>query len=47
MMPDLGKYAVDVLIAYAFGGALLAGIVAISLWQARRARQTLEEAEKE
>ena len=47
MMPDLGKYASDVLAAYACGLVLLFGIVALSLWQARRARIRLEEVERE
>lgn len=46
MMPDLGKYAADVLTAYAFAGSMLVGIVALSLWQSRRARRKLEEAER-
>jgi heme exporter protein D len=44
-MPDLGSYAGPVLAAYAVSLAILAGIVGLSLWQARRAKQRLEEAE--
>ncbi len=45
MMPDLGRYAVEVGLAY--GGSLLAlvAIVWISVARARRVRAALEEAE--
>lgn len=45
MMPDLGKYADAVLGAYAVSVVLLIGIVALSIWQARRAKAALEEVE--
>lgn len=45
MMPDLGKYAADVLLAYALSIVILLAIVWFSLWQARRARRALEKAE--
>ncbi|MEM7440427.1 MAG: heme exporter protein CcmD [Pseudomonadota bacterium] len=45
-MPDLGKYAGDVLLAYGFGLTLIAGIVALSIWQSWRAKQKLEQAER-
>lgn len=45
MMPDLGAYTVYVLGAYAISLALLAGIVVLSLAQARRARDQLDEVE--
>jgi heme exporter protein D len=45
MMPDLGRYAVEVLSAYAVSIGLLAGIVAISVARARRVRRALDEAE--
>lgn len=45
-MPDLGPYAAEVLSAYAVTGVLLGGIVALSLWQARRARARLAELER-
>ena len=45
MMPDLGRYAVEVLSAYAVSIALLAGIVVLSVARARRVRRELEEAE--
>jgi heme exporter protein D len=44
-MPDLGKYAVEVLSSYAAGLALLAALVGLSLWQARRVRETLRKVE--
>ncbi len=40
-MPDLGKYAVEVLAAYGVTLVLLAGIVALSLYQARRSKRDL------
>lgn len=46
MMPDLGKYAADVLAAYAVSVLILAAIVALSLWQGARARRKLDEAER-
>ncbi len=45
MMPDLGKYAATVLSAYGVSLALLAGIVWLSWWQARRMKRRLEAAE--
>jgi heme exporter protein D len=45
MMPDLGKYAFAVLGSYAATIALLAGLVALTLWQRARARRLLEEVE--
>ena len=45
MMPDLGKYAVEVLSSYAAGLALLAVLVGLSLWQARRVRAQLSRVE--
>lgn len=44
-MPDLGKYAVDVLAAYAGSLALIGGIVGASLIRAGRVRRRLEAAE--
>jgi heme exporter protein D len=45
MMPDLGKYAVEVLSAYGVSILLLAGIVALSVARARKVRRELDEAE--
>ena len=45
-MPELGKYADTVLSAYAVSLALLFGIVAISLWQSRKARARLDLVER-
>lgn len=47
MMPDLGKYAVEVLSAYAASLILLAGLVVLTLRRGRAARAVLKEAEKE
>jgi heme exporter protein D len=41
MMPDLGKYAFSVLLAYGAGLGLLLAIVALSVWQARRSARAL------
>jgi heme exporter protein D len=46
MIPDLGKYAADVLSAYAIALILLIGLVAISLRQAARARTALQKVEE-
>ena len=46
MIPDLGRYAVEVTLAYGVSLALLAGIVALSVRQGKRTRRALEEAEK-
>ena len=45
MMPDLGKYAADVLSAYAVSIVILLGLIVLSLRQSTRARKRLEEAE--
>lgn len=45
MMPDLGKYAVAVLGSYGASLALLAGIVALTVWQGARVRAALARAE--
>ena len=45
-MPDLGKYAVEVLLAYGVTIALLAGIVAVSVVRARAMRRALDDAER-
>ncbi|WP_417247738.1 heme exporter protein CcmD [Celeribacter sp.] len=44
-MPDLGKYAADVLAAYGVSFALLIALVWRSLAQSARAKQRLAEAE--
>ncbi|MGB3146796.1 MAG: heme exporter protein CcmD [Paracoccaceae bacterium] len=41
MMPDLGKYSGTVLSAYLVTIALIAGLVALSLWQSARVRRAL------
>ncbi|WP_299751843.1 heme exporter protein CcmD [uncultured Boseongicola sp.] len=45
MMPDLGTYAVEVSLAYGVSIALLVGVVALSVVQARRIKRALDEAE--
>ncbi len=44
-MPELGKYAASVLIAYGASLALLAGLVIATLMQGRRVRAEMERAE--
>ena len=46
-MPDLGKYAVEVLSAYAASLALLAAMVVVILMRARAVKRRLEAAEAE
>ena len=46
-MPDLGKYAVEVMSAYGVSLALLAGLVSVTLRRGRAARARLAEAEEE
>jgi heme exporter protein D len=45
MMPDLGKYAFAVLGSYGLSIALIAGLVAVSLWQRGRVKRALDEVE--
>ena len=45
MMVDLGRYAVEVLLAYAVTLGLLAWIVFVSVLRSRKIRKLLEEAE--
>ncbi|MFN7224376.1 MAG: heme exporter protein CcmD [Paracoccaceae bacterium] len=45
MMPELGKYAVVVLSSYGASLALLAAVVALSVWQGRRVKRQLDEVE--
>ena len=44
-MPDLGKYAVEVLSAYAATIAILAGLIWMTWSRSVRTRKALEEAE--
>mgnify|MGYP001765028150 CR=1 FL=1 len=44
-MPDLGKYAFAVLGSYLATAVLIAGLVALSLWQSARTRRALAEVE--
>jgi heme exporter protein D len=46
MMPELGKYAGYVLGSYAASIALIVALVAVSLWQSKRIKLQLDEAEK-
>ena len=46
MMPDLGKYAAEVLTAYAITAVLLIGIVALTFWRGARVKRALERAEE-
>ncbi len=45
MIPDLGKYAAEVGLAYAVSIALLAGIIGLSWLQATTQRRALDAAE--
>ncbi len=45
MIPDLGKYADTVLSAYAISLGLLFGTVILSVWQSKRMKTRLAEAE--
>lgn len=44
-MPDLGKYAFEVLTAYGVSLALIVGFVLVSLARSRRIKAQLEEVE--
>ncbi|NIZ09846.1 heme exporter protein CcmD [Pseudooceanicola sp. HF7] len=46
MMVDLGKYAGTVLSAYGVSLVLIGGIVALSLWRARRMKAQLRAVEE-
>lgn len=46
-MVDLGKYAIEVLSAYAVSVALLVGIVGLTLRRGRRVRAELEQMDKQ
>lgn len=46
MMPDLGRYSVEVLSAYGVSLVLLAGVVVISVWRARKVRGQLARVEE-
>lgn len=47
MMPDLGKYAVEVLSAYAASLVLLAALILLTLRRGRAARAELQRVEAE
>ena len=44
-MPDLGKYAFEILMSYGLSLALLAGVIGLSWLQSRRAKAALEDVE--
>lgn len=46
-MPDLGKYAVEVLSAYGVSLALIAGLLVLTVWRGKAARAQLRRAEEE
>jgi heme exporter protein D len=46
MMPDLGRYATEVLSAYGVSLLLLAGITGLSWRRFRRVREEMEQAER-
>lgn len=45
-MPELGKYAAEVSLAYVISIALVLGIVALTVWRSRRVRRALEDVEE-
>jgi len=45
MMPDLGRYAAEVLSAYAGSLVLLILLIAASIWKARQVRAKLDDVE--
>ncbi|WP_375175299.1 heme exporter protein CcmD [Pseudooceanicola sp.] len=45
MIPDLGKYAGAVLSSYGASLALIAALVAVSVWRSKRALRALREVE--
>lgn len=45
MMPDLGKYAFEVLASYGASLLLLAGIVGLTMWRGARVKGQLREVE--
>lgn len=45
MMPDLGRYATEVLSSYAVSLVLIVALVAVSVRRARAARRALDEVE--
>lgn len=45
MMPDLGKYAFEVLASYGASLLLLAGVVGVTLWRGARVKAQLREVE--
>ena len=47
MIPDLGTYSVNVLGAYGISLVLLAGIVLLTVWRARRIKARLIETEEQ
>ncbi|MEJ6709759.1 MAG: heme exporter protein CcmD [Amylibacter sp.] len=46
MIPNLGKYATDVLSAYAITILLLVALITVSLRQSAKARKALKDAEQ-
>lgn len=46
MMPDLGKYAETVLMAYAASIVLLIALIVLSIWRGRRMRAEMKQLEQ-
>ncbi len=44
-MPDLGKYATEVMASYAVSLVLIVALVAVSVWRARSAKAALDAVE--
>lgn len=45
-MPELGKYAAEVLSAYAATVVLISGLIVLTVRRSRKVRKALEEAER-
>ena len=46
MIPELGKYAAEVLSSYAVSLGLLAGLAWLSIWRGQKVKKRLEALEK-
>lgn len=44
-MPDLGRYAFEILMSYGISFGLLGALIGISLWQSRQMKIALERIE--
>lgn len=44
-MPDLGKYAFEILMSYGLSLGLIGALIGISIWQSRRTKAALKRIE--